>query len=325
MVHEGGLVFAFRLDGKGGGEPLHWEAVRSFDPAGGGILWAHIDYHGVEAKKWLFEESGLDEVVTEALTEKETRPRVHFHAAGISAILRGVNQNPNSDPEDMVSVRMWVEPGRIITMRHRRVMAIADLKKAVEAGRGPDSPGEFLDMVAERLLDRMAGVVSKLDDDVDDLEEQVLTAESYELRPRISDIRRQAISLRRYLAPQREALVRLTTEKTDVLDEVHRARIREAADRATRYVEDLDAARERASVTHEELDGRLSERMNSTMYVLSIVAAIFLPLGLITGLLGINVGGMPGADDPSAFWAVCLMLAVIVIAEIYLFKRKRWM
>jgi len=325
MEHDGGLVFAYILDGKGGGEPVHWDGVRSFDRSSGRTLWVHLDYHGEEAGKWLMQESGLDPVVTEALTEKETRPRAHVHAGGISAILRGVNHDPAADPEDMVSVRVWVESGLVITMRHRRVLAVDDLRKTVEAGNGPDSPGEFLDMLSDTLLDRMGGVISRLDDEVDDLEELVLSAESYELRPRIADVRRKAITLRRYLAPQREALARLTTEKTDVLDDVHRSRLRESADRATRYVEDLDSARERASVTHEELDGRLSERMNKTMYVLSIVATIFLPLGFITGLLGINVGGMPGAGDPLAFWGVCLFLVVLVGAELYLFKKKKWL
>jgi len=65
--------------------------------------------------------------------------------------------------------------------------------------------------------------------------------------------------------------------------------------------------------------------MNRTMYVLSIVATIFLPLGFITGLLGINVGGIPGVEDPYAFWSVCAMLVVLVVVEIVLFKKKKWL
>ena len=73
--------------------------------------------------------------------------------------------------------------------------------------------------------------------------------------------------------------------------------IREIAERTSRFVEDIDAAKDRAAITQEELNSRLSEQMNKAMYVLSIVAAIFLPLGLLTGLLGINVGGIPGAEN----------------------------
>ncbi len=140
-------------------------------------------------------------------------------------------------------------------------------------------------------------VLSELDDRVDELEDEVLGGESYELRAKIGSLRRETISLRRYLAPQRDAVARLQNERVPWLDEVTRVHLREIADRTTRYVEDLDSARDRAAVTQDELNSRLSERMNKTMYVLSIVAGIFLPLGLLTGLLGINVGGIPGHGE----------------------------
>ena len=98
----------------------------------------------------------------------------------------------------------------------------------------------------------------------------------------------------------------------------------EEADRVARYVEDLDAARERAAVTQEELDNRLAEQMNSRMYVLSLVAALFLPLGFLTGLLGINVGGIPLADDPMGFVEVVIILVVLVAIQVVIFMRKKW-
>ena len=104
-----------------------------------------------------------------------------------------------------------------------------------------------------------------------------------------------------------------------------RLRLRESADRTTRFIEDLDLARERAVVVQEELLSRLSEKMDRTMYVLSIVAAIFLPLGFLTGLLGINVGGIPGADFKGSFLIFCIFLVLIVGLQIWIFKRKKWM
>ena len=65
--------------------------------------------------------------------------------------------------------------------------------------------------------------------------------------------------------------------------------------------------------------------MNKTMYILSIVAGIFLPLGLLTGLLGINVGGIPGTENPWAFAIFCVLLLIIAGGQIWLFKRKKWM
>jgi zinc transporter len=171
----------------------------------------------------------------------------------------------------------------------------------------------------------MGPVIDGLDEQVDGLEEEVLTAQSYELRTKLSSLRRQAIALRRYIAPQREAMARLQTEQVSWLTELDRGRLREVADRITRYVEDLDSARERATVTQEELAGRLAEQTNKTMYVLSLVAAVFLPLGLLTGLLGINVGGIPGVESPWAFTIVCLVLVGIAVVQIVVFRKMKWL
>ena len=129
-----------------------------------------------------------------------------------------------------------------------------------------------------------------LDDAVDELHEQVLAAQDTRLRVELLRMRYQIIALRRFLAPQREAMARLAQLRVSWLNDHLAMGLREQAERTARYVEDLDAARDRASVVQEELAGRLAEQMNTRMYVLSLVAGIFLPLGFVTGLLGINVG-----------------------------------
>ena len=102
-------------------------------------------------------------------------------------------------------------------------------------------------------------------------------------------------------------------------------RLHEASDRLTRHLEDIDAVRERATVTHEELLSRASEQLNQRLYVLSILSAIFLPLTFFTGLLGINVGGIPGAENPQAFIIFIGILAIIIAFQIWLFKYKKWL
>ncbi|MCF7849076.1 MAG: zinc transporter ZntB [Kiritimatiellales bacterium] len=324
MNDNSGLIFAFALDGNGGGTSLDMDGVKTWRPEDG-TLWIHLDYTGNAAKDWLCNKSGIDPIIVEALTAEETRPRSVVHQGGMLLILRGVNLNPGMDPEDMVSLRFWIDANRIVTLRHRRVMAIEDLRQAVESGNGPTSPGGFLEDLSDCLGLRTGTVISDVDDSVDALEDEVLTAQNYALRQKIADIRRTAIGMRRYLAPQRDVMVRLHTEKVEWLSELSRMRLREIADRTTRYVEDLDAIRDRATVTQEELNNRLAEQMNKAMYVLSIVTGIFLPLGLLTGLLGINIGGIPGTDNPLAFSVFCILLATIAAGQIWLFKRMKWM
>ena len=324
MVNNDELIAAYILDGKGGGQRVGWNEIRQWTPSDG-LLWVHLNYTAPETQQWIKEESQLENVVGDALLAEESRPRVTAFDDGLLISLRGVNLNPGADPQDMVSLRIWADKNQLITTHRRKLLSVADICTAIEKGKGPRTSGEFLEDVADRLMSRMGGVIDELEDKVAELEEAVLTEESHELRPKLASIRRVAIYLRRYMAPQREAISRLQSEKMSWLTDEDRVRLREVYDHLTSYLEDLDAARERAAVTQEELVSRLSEQTDNRMYVLSIVAAIFLPLGFLTGLLGINVGGIPGAEYKASFAIFCMFIVVLVVIELIIFKKKKWM
>ena len=323
MNNENGLIYSYLLDGKGGGKKISWEDIQAWTPEKGAV-WLHLNYTTEKSIQWLREKSGISSIICEALLEEETRPRMLASEKGLLLILRGVNFNPGSDPEDMVSLRMWFDQNRVISMRHRKVMAIDDIREAIELGHGPETSLHFLKTVVGRITDRMGDIITEIDETVDELEDAVLTGESYELRSKLATIRRQTISLRRYIAPQRDVLSRFQNEKISWIGDRDREYIREITERTARYVEDLDSARDRAAITNEELNSRLSEQMNRTMYIISLVAAIFLPLGFLTGLLGINVGGIPGSEYSMAFLIVCIIITGIAVIEFWLFKQKKW-
>lgn len=318
-----GLIAAYLLDGRGGGEQIDWQAVTEWTPERG-LLWVHLDYTHDPVRDWLTKGSGLDAVTARALIAEETRPRVESSPNGLLVILRGVNTNPGEDPEDMVSIRVWLEPERIITCRMRRLMSIEDIREAIAKGVGPSRSGDFLVQLTERLVARIGEFSANIQDVIDALEDEVLTTESRSLRARLAMTRRKVIELRRYLSPQRDALNRLVAERPALIGEINNLQLREYADLLTRYVEDLDSARDRAAVTNEELANRLAEQLNNRLYLLAVVATIFLPLGFVTGLLGINVGGIPGAENASGFLIVLGMLAALGFLEYLLLKWRKW-
>jgi zinc transporter len=317
-----GLLHALVLDGRGGRRMIDWAGVEDWNPDDG-LLWVHLDLDSAVAQSWLREDSGLDSMISGALLAEGTRPRVQPHGAGFMAFLRGVNLNPGMAPDDMISVRIWIEPTRVISLRSPRLLAIDDVRERLASGRGPKDAASVFIAVASRLTERMWPVVSNLDELIDELEETVVEEPTRDLRRELSQMRRQAISLRRFIGPQRDALATLQNVSLDWINERQRSTLRETIDRVTRIVEDLDAMRERAAVVQEELAGRLSEQMNRTMYILSIVTGVFLPLGLLTGLFGINIGGMPGIENPWAFSIFSFVLVVIASFNVWLFRRLR--
>lgn len=322
-MEQGGLVKAYLLDGNGGGIRIGWQEVEQWQ-AGDALLWLHLDYSHPFVRQWLKERKGLDYLVVDNLLSEDSRPRCTPFHAGLLMGLRGVNLNPGADPEDMVAIRLWIDEHCVISTGKRTLASIDDMQWAIEQGEGPGSPGEFLAQVFEYVMNRIGDVVEDFEATFDGLEEQVMVEESNVMRPVLSTLRRQIIELRRYLAPQREALGHLQISKIVWLEDVDRMRLREVADRLVRYVEELDSVRDSSIVLHEELISRLSEQINKRMYALSLVATIFMPLSFLTGLLGVNLGGIPGADSKWGFLVfVGMILGVFVVQLLYL-KKMKW-
>lgn len=255
-----------------------------------------------------------------ALTAEKTRPRFAVHCDGALLNLRGVNPLLKAEPQDMISVRLWIEKHRVVGVWLRPLRAVADLIQSIERNQAPVTPGDLVAKRALRLADRAEPTVAGLNERPDDIEDVVLGESAHSQRAELADIRRSAIAIRRYFVPQRDALTSLEIEDLDWLQQQDRNRVREAADRVTRLGEELDAIRDRAQLVYDEIMDRRSEAMDRHMLFLSVVAAIFLPLGLLTGLLGINVDGIPGAQVPWAFVIVFASLVVLAVPQFLIFR-----
>ena len=315
-------IAAFVCDGEGGARKVELDELSTLRVGDNafGFAWVHLRRDNPEARDWL-QQCGLDRFVIDALTAEETRPRCTVHGDGAVLNLRGVNLNPGAEPEDMISARFWIEEKRVVGVWIRPLMAVRDLFDAMDRNRAPVTPGDLVAKLSLRLADRAEPTIAALNERIDELEESVLDEQAEVTRGPLAQVRRSSIVLRRFMFPQRDALSTLEIEDLKWLTEKDRSRIREAADRVTRLGEELDAIRDRAQVVHDQLMDKRAETMNRRMLVLSVVAAIFLPLGLLTGLLGINVGGIPGAENPWAFLVVCGLLVAIGLGQYWLFRR----
>ena len=316
-----GLVCAFEIDGRGNARQLDEDEISS-PIADGHWRWLHFDRVAPDLEAWMDEKSGLTRPVIDILLQVETRPRLKVIDDDAVLVLRGVNLNPHANAEDMIAVRVSVEQNRVITSRHVKMMAIDALRRALLEGHGPRTIGDFVCDLADGLTERMGPIVSELTENADELEDSGAKMDVGELRRKLTELRHKLIPLRRYLRPQQDALQSVIAAPLAWLSEVQKARLRDTHDRLTRYIEDLDAARDRADVVQDWLSTDLSDRTNSIMLLLSVVTTVFLPLGLISGILGMNVSGIPGANYPWAFAIVLAGMAFIAGILLWLFRRS---
>lgn len=321
------LIFGCILDGKGGARDATWEQARAWSPGDNDeVLWLHVDRTVPGMAEWLAREFQIAPATIEVLVSNETRPRGFAEHGHLITVLRGINFNPGAEPCDMIAMQMWSDGKRVITLRRRRLQTPHDVHDWLTAGNGPTNAGSLIAMLAKRLVSKMNPSIVDMNDRIDRLEETIHDDDAFDaMLAEIGDIRRECLSMKRFMSPQHEALEQILANAPSWFSQHDRHIIREAIDRLRRYLEDLDVSKESAIVLQDDINNRAASQSSRTMYMLSIVAAIFLPLGFLTGLLGINVGGMPGVHDDHAFWITVIALGTVFLFQLLLFRKLKWL
>jgi zinc transporter len=287
-----------------------------------GFTWFHIQADAPDSKECLHH-LGLQNEIIDALCTTETRPKAMQFGDGMLVYLRGINRNPDADPEDMVSLRLWISDKMVISARRkdRKLLSVQDVKEELEHGTIPSSPMDLTLKIITKIADRISETVDVLDEELTEFE--ALDKSEKQDRIKLSMVRRQAAAIRRYLAPQRDALDAIYRFNKS-LNQQQAFELRDQTDRMTRYVEDLDLAKERAMVLQDELRNRIAEQQGMRMYVLSLVTAIFLPLSFLTGVFGMNVAGLPGTEEPNAFFYLATAMLILAIILLVSMLWKKW-
>jgi zinc transporter len=287
------------------------------------LAWIHLSTNDERAQAWLGGEAKLGPFVLEALTAAETRPRCDAVGDGAVLNLRGRSSEALAASDPLASIRIYAAGNTVFSVTRKTLNALKPVREQVEAGKILD-PGDLIAAFAQAITEELDPVVADLGDSLDACEEQIAANHAFELRREVNHTRVQAIGYRRFLVPQRAALEKLAGLPGDWLRDDDRLHLNAAADRAARMSEELDSIRERAALIHETLTDLRAEQIDQRSLIIAVVAMVFLPLTFITGLLGMNVAGIPFAHEPWAFAAVVALCVVMAVAISAYFMRRHW-
>ena len=293
-----------------------------FDGTGeSGWRWTHM-MRSPDTEAALLADPEISNTAAWALLEEDTLPRAGQMEGGTLLILRGINLVPGAEPEDMVSLRLWITAKRIVSTEIRRLTQTDEMIRKFQSGDAPDSPGTFVFELVERLRAAAEPVLDEVESRVSGMERLVATAARRSGRAErgtLAALRQDAILLHRFISPQALALDGLVRTAPAWLADVHA--MREEAEAFRRIAADLDALRQRAQLVAEEISLAATERTNDIMLTLSLVAVLFMPATFLTGLLGVNLAGIPYATEAWAFWALCALLTCIGLLSLWLALR----
>ena len=313
-------IIACQLDGQGGMIPIEDKDVIHCERP----CWLHLNYTHRESAEWLSSTPLIPDAVRDALAGDSLRPRVSRLGDGFMITLRSVNRNSDSRPEQLVAIRVFINDKLIVSTRRRKVNAIDEVLVELQNGNGPVDGGSWLVELCDVLTDHSSEFIEDLQDKIIELEDALMD-QRVPARGELALLRKQLIVMRRYMTPQRDVYARLASEKLGWMDDDERRRMQEISDRLGRGLDDLDASIARTAVLADEIASVMQEAMNRRTYTMSLLAMVFLPTTFLTGLFGVNLGGIPGAESHYGFTIFCLMLVLLVIGVALWLHKRKWL
>lgn len=324
-VKDNWLVNASILDGKGGATEIGEKEIKKWTPKKG-VLWIHTNLKFSQALKWFQTDSGLDAWTIETLTDTaESRPRIVVHKDSLLLVLRTVNLTPRSEPDDMVFLRLFANKDRLITARLHPAIDFQSIASDFANQEGPTDINSLIEVILENTLDSTANTVSDLEDELDEMEELLVARKQPDsLFADLSEMLRRLVVMHRFLSPERDALEALTRHNPTWFNANMERAARDSCHRMQRIIEDIDLLRERVHINQDVLNSYATKQAQRNMYMLSVIATIFLPLSFLTGLFGMNVGGIPFSSDANGLLITFGLISLAGIILLFIFRKLKW-
>ena len=313
-----GLVCAFQL------APLTRRGLDVLKEKPDRPLWLHFNLNDGRARRWIQDRSSVPDAARELLLGPEPRIQTETLGDGFAAVLGDLDHDSNGEPEGMHTIRIYVDRQRIITTRKHPLMTSDRLRKELQSGQHePQHPIALFERFIEDLARTFGAVVSKLADQVDDAEEDILVGNFQHRGKALGRMRRSLARLRRHLAANRSALSHLPGRLPSSFTHDQKHSLRQAVESLDAVAQDLELVQERARLLQEEIAARLTEATNRNLYVLSMVTTTLLPITLVTGVFGMNVGGLPWVTNSGGFWWVLSVMLLALLTTLLVLRSRR--
>jgi len=286
-------------------------------------FWLHFNLADNRARRWIAECVRLPPAAREVLLDEDARIHLRPAGRGLAGVLGDLHHAFDREPEGLGVFRLYVDDACVVTGRSHPLKTMDRLRQEAAGGLDVSSPIHLMTRLLEDLAEMFGEVVADLADAVDRIEDQILKGLHQDEGAELGRVRRLLVRLRRHVGADRQALSRALPRLPAWCGEADSARLRSAVEMLESVGQDLELVQERSRLLQEEIAARVGEATNRNLYTLSIFTAIFLPVTLVTGIFGMNVGGLPWLDDPAGFWwAMFLIVATAAVVLLALYWRR---
>ncbi len=306
-----GLICGFCFTPDGVARPLDWKTEKLVSHIHDSA-WLHFRQSDTRVQSWLAACEQIPPHWRELLLDTDAHIHLETSEHGFSGVLGDFRYESDGDTDLLDTVRLYVDQRHIITTRIHALKAVDQLRIEVRNGLPVRSPMDIVFRFLEDVTDILDGHSARQAEIVDGIEDLVLKDRFLQESKELGGVRRLLTRLRRQVDAQRHALAQLAHRSPTWFREEDKIELRRSIERLNAAFLDLDAIQERARLLQDEIAGRITNATNRNLYVVSLLTAIFLPITLISGIFGMNVGGLPWENQQGGFsWVIVVMLLTI--------------
>ncbi|MDI9238391.1 transporter [Lysobacter sp. LF1] len=323
-----GLIWGYRFTPEGVAEIIDADAVPIFlgtqeEGADGAFLWLHFSLSNQATDRFFRRSLQLPEGFLESLRSEVGSTRLELDDDRLVAVVHDVLFESAFDASDVGTTSLCISPNMVVSARLRPLRSVDQLRSAVRSGQKFRSPVELLAHLLRDQASVLGDIVRKSSARVDQIEDRLLANRVSTDRKELGSLRRTLVRLQRLLAPEPTALFRLLNRPPAWISRDDVADLRQAAEEFSTAIGDSATLVERVKLIQEELAALVNEQTGRTLFVLTVVTVLALPINLVAGLFGMNVGGMPLAHSARGFSVIVTFLVALTAVLAYLAFGKR--
>jgi zinc transporter len=319
-----GYVFSPESIGRSIGldEVINW-LNRPRDETSTEFIWIHFDLSKAYTEKWMRTNLNLPEAFFEALVVGSRSTRIEDVAENLIAVINDIAFKFSFEPSEISTLWVSANQKTLVSARTHPLSSVDQLRVAVKNGVRFNSSMALLIYLFRVQEDLLVNIMRDATVQVDRIEDNVLTGELNSKRISLGKLRRVLVRLQRLLAPEPTALFRFLHQPPQWIVEKDLNELRQSTEEFSLVIRDIAALQERIKLLQEEMAAQVSEQTNRSLFTLTVVTVLALPINIIAGLFGMNVGGIPLAENPHGFLTiVCIVVIFMLVAGWSSFRNK---
>lgn len=293
------------------------------------LLWIDIEHPEESDLAWLSNTFHFHPLALEDVRNQQQRAKIDRYDRYYFFVLRAIDYHPKARRVDSSQVDIFIGGNYLVTIHRAHLPALDHVRQRWTQARLQNESAAFLFyLMTDILVDEYFPVIDVIGDKIDTLDTQIFTANDPAALESIFKLRRNLLSIRKILAPLRDAFNELIrSEEGGTIFPIEQTRVffSDVYDHILRLTDFVDTYRDMLSSSLDAYQSAQSNRLNENMQRLTVAATILATSTLVTGFYGMNLRGVGiNSSWPYGGLLVLVLLVLVTFVEIYIFRRRGW-